>query len=121
MEKDILRRLAGEFGSNCKNISHVESGYQENKKTIRGGIVLAAITHKWWSQLKTAGAAIYVNRHYLAISQEKLQKELFFDNVLLPLPVKYRKTITDTNKEYSTIGNVCIHKSAIVHPTALVS
>lgn len=119
MEKDILRRLAGEFGSNCKNTSQVESDYQENKKSIRGGIVLAAITHKWWSQLKTAGAAIYVNRHYLAISQQQLQKELFFDNVL-PLPVKFRKTITDSNKEYLTIGNVWIHKSATVHPTALV-
>lgn len=30
-------------------------------------------TTKWWSQLKTPGAAIYANRHYLNVSDSNNQ------------------------------------------------
>lgn len=97
MEQDVLRRLAGE----CKNGVFSGSGY-----------ALAAITRNWWSQLKTAGAAIYANRHYLALRQRILQTEL------LQLSIHYGlREIED----YTIIGHVYVHPSARVHHTALVS
>jgi len=61
-------------------------------------------TTNWWSQIKTAGSAIYANRHYLAL---------------------YNKTNTDrlTKEEKSTpkiIGDVFIHETATVDPTAVL-
>lgn len=93
MEQDVLRRLAGE---------------SKNEVFSSSGVALAAITRNWWSQLKTAGAAIYANRHYLALRQPILQTEL--------LHLSKREL-----KNYSTIGHVYVHPSAQVHHTALVS
>jgi len=61
-------------------------------------------TNNWWSQIKTAGSAIYANRHYLAL---------------------YNKTNVErlTKEEKSTpkiIGDVFIHKTASVDPTAVL-
>lgn len=57
---------------------------------------------KWWSQIKTAGSAIYANRHYLEL---------------------YHKTHPDwlaQNSENKPIivGDVFIHPTAKVHPSA---
>lgn len=97
MEQDVLRRLAGE---------------SKNEVFSRSGVALAAITRNWWSQLKTAGAAIYANRHYLALRQGILQQES------LPSSIKYG---LKNPERYSIIGHVYVHPSAQVHPTALVS
>eukprot|EP00092_Neocalanus_flemingeri_P006046 GFUD01006515.1.p1 GENE.GFUD01006515.1~~GFUD01006515.1.p1 ORF type:complete len:424 (-),score=88.15 GFUD01006515.1:85-1356(-) len=61
-------------------------------------------TSNWWSQIKTAGSAIYANRHYLAL---------------------YNKTNTDrlTQEGESTpkiIGDVFIHETATVDPSAVL-
>jgi len=61
-------------------------------------------TTNWWSQIKTAGSAIYANRHYLAL---------------------YNKTNTErlTKEDKTTpkiIGDVFIHESATVDPTAVL-
>ncbi|XP_025196010.1 mannose-1-phosphate guanyltransferase alpha-A isoform X2 [Melanaphis sacchari] len=123
MEQDVLRRLAGESGSSCSSISSGGDGSGRTKKdAIRGGVVLAATTRNWWSQLKTAGAAIYANRHYLALRQQRqrlLQRESVID-LPLPSPVKCRLATADPKGGYSTIGNVYVHPSAQVHPTALL-
>jgi mannose-1-phosphate guanylyltransferase len=34
------------------------------------GKALVYQTLKWWSQLKTPGAAIYANRHYLNVTSD---------------------------------------------------
>ena len=62
-------------------------------------------TNKWWSQMKTAGSAIYANRHYLKLYQTAAPELL---------------TLND-NKGPSILGDVYIHPSASVHPTATVS
>lgn len=102
MEQDVLRRLAGE---------------SKNEVFLRSGVALAAITRNWWSQLKTAGAAIYANRHYLALRHRILQQESLGD---LTLPSSLKHGSKDPEK-YSVIGHVYVHPSAQVHPTALVS
>ncbi|KAL5005613.1 hypothetical protein ScPMuIL_016771 [Solemya velum] len=61
-------------------------------------------TNRFWSQIKSAGAAIYANRHYLAIYHrthpERLEKE-----------GEGKPTI---------IGDVFIHPTAQVHSTAVL-
>ncbi|CAN7943776.1 unnamed protein product [Ixodes pacificus] len=58
-------------------------------------------TSEWWSQLKTAGSAIYANRHYLELYRrshpERLAKPLGPPTIL---------------------GDVFVHPSACVHPSA---
>lgn len=58
-------------------------------------------TSRWWSQLKTAGAAIYANRHYLSL---------------------YRVTIPGrlASNGKNIIGDVHIHPSAVVDSTACI-
>lgn len=76
------------------------------------------VTDKWWSQTKTAGSAIYANRHYLNLYREThperlAENEMSFANghcdVKKPEPTKPQ-----------IIGNVTIHPTAIVHPTAVI-
>jgi len=116
MEQDVLRRLAGKSKSMCSSIGDD----CKNIKQRGSGVAKAACTLNWWSQLKTAGAAIYANRHYLALRQQRqrvLQQQSSLD---LPSPVKYRST-TLNPVGYSTIGHVYVHPTAFVHSTALVS
>lgn len=58
----------------------------------------------WWSQVKTAGAAIYANRHYLTLYRQKKPELLApsedFDNRI--------------------IGDVHIHPTALVDSTSVV-
>jgi len=62
-------------------------------------------TNNWWSQIKTAGSAIYANRHYLEL---------------------YRHQTPDRLAEESggdgpkIIGDVFIHSTATVDPTAVL-
>ncbi|XP_050530428.1 mannose-1-phosphate guanyltransferase alpha-A [Daktulosphaira vitifoliae] len=77
LEQDVLRHLAGT------------------------GRAYAAPTLNWWSQVKTAGAAIYANRHYLALKHNMGNLPLNTDG-------------------YTTIGHVYVHPTAKVHPTALL-
>jgi len=62
------------------------------------------LTTNWWSQIKTAGSAIYANRHSLALynntNPERLTKE--------------------TEKSPKIIGDVFIHESAVVDPSAVL-
>jgi len=117
MEQDVLRRLAGKSKSMCSSIG---DDYKNIKQRLVGsGVAKAACTLNWWSQLKTAGAAIYANRHYLALRQQR-QRVLQQSPLDLPSPVKYRLT-TLNPVGYSTIGHVYVHPTAFVHSTALVS
>lgn len=121
MERDVLRRLAGESGNG--NYTGNSGGDNGRKGTVGGGIALAAATLNWWSQLKTAGAAIYANRHYLALRQQR-QKALLCEsssNLSLPLPLNCRLTTSVPEGGYKTVGHVYVHPSAQVHPSALVS
>ncbi|XP_064122479.1 mannose-1-phosphate guanyltransferase alpha-A-like [Macrobrachium nipponense] len=61
-------------------------------------------TDRWWSQIKTAGSAIYANRHYLQL-YHKLKKE--------------RLAVNGPDKP-TVVGDVYIHPSATVDPTAVL-
>ena len=71
--------------------------------TIGGAYVYH--TTGWWSQIKTAGAAIYSNRHCLKFYHKTHPERLF----------------KSEKGEPKVIGDVFIHPSAHVHPTAVVS
>ena len=61
-------------------------------------------TSKWWSQIKTAGSAIYANRHYLDLYRQTHPNWLTKNSESGP----------------KIIGDVFIHPSASVDPTATV-
>lgn len=69
------------------------------------GRLFAYQTTNWWSQLKTPGSAIYANRHYLALYRQNAPERLARN-------VKGRCTI---------IGDVFIHPTAVIDPSAVVS
>ena len=62
------------------------------------------LTNNWWSQIKTAGSAIYANRHFLTLyntnNPERLTK--------------------DTDHGPKIIGDVFIHETAVVDPSAVL-
>ena len=58
-------------------------------------------TDRWWSQIKTAGSAIYANRHYLQLYRQNKRVD------------RLASTTSPT-----IIGDVFIHPSALVHPSA---
>lgn len=80
LEQDVLMRLAG------------------------SDRLFALPGNKWWSQLKSAGSAIYANRHYLALYRQSQ-------------PGRLSAAIRG---KCHIIGDVHIHASATVHPTAVV-
>jgi len=63
-------------------------------------------TNNWWSQIKTAGSAIYANRHSLQLYR-----------------LHHPERLADSETEKppcNLIGDVYIHPSAKVHPTAVL-
>lgn len=67
-------------------------------------------TNKMWSQVKTAGSAIYANRQYLAMQRKNQPKRLVGPD---------KKGKGDDFPRIS--GDVYIHPTAQVHPSCLVS
>lgn len=67
------------------------------------GRVFALQTNNWWSQLKTAGSAIYANRHYLELYKSR-----------------HPDRLTQSEGLCNIIGDVCIHPTATVHSTAML-
>lgn len=62
-------------------------------------------TKNWWSQVKTAGAAIYANRHYLELFKRTRPERLARD---------------DGEKGPKILENVFIHHGAKIHPEAVL-
>lgn len=69
------------------------------------GKLFAYQTINWWSQLKTAGSAIYANRHYLSLYKQNS-------------PERLAKNVEGC---CTIIGDVYIHPTATVNPSAVVS
>ncbi|XP_076304579.1 GDP-mannose pyrophosphorylase A isoform X3 [Tachypleus tridentatus] len=83
-----------------KDCIHLE---QEILAPLAGtGQMFVFQTSRWWSQVKTAGSAIYANRHYL---------ELYHQT--------HPDWLAENDKDKPVIiGDVFIHPTALVHPTA---
>ncbi|KAI1714292.1 nucleotidyl transferase domain-containing protein [Ditylenchus destructor] len=62
----------------------------------------AVHTCRWWSQTKTAAAALYANRHYLRLYKERCPERLAQSDVA------------------EIVGEVFIDPTATVHPTAKI-
>ncbi len=62
------------------------------------------LTNNWWSQIKTAGSAIYANRHALALYNKTNPERLTKESVKKP----------------KIIGDVFIHDTAVVDPSAVL-
>jgi len=111
----IFQHLSDAFQTKVQNLAKgiVESGeYAEGAIWFEEDIFpkLAALkifyayhTTKWWSQLKSAAAAIYANRHCLALYHRTHPERLAVDGQ----PAKI-------------IDDVYIHKTARIHPTAVI-
>lgn len=90
---------------NGKDPAHI-SLEQNILSCLAGTEKLCALqTLNWWSQVKTAGSAIYANRHYLVLYKTKMPQRLASVN-------------GDT---CHIIGDVYIHPSATVDKTAVVN
>ncbi|XP_046386433.1 mannose-1-phosphate guanyltransferase alpha-A [Ischnura elegans] len=95
----------GPENSNGKEVIRFE---QDLLMPLAGtGKAFAFPTTNWWSQLKTAGSAIYANRHYLELFKKKRPERLF-------------PTGSGDAKTPKIIGDVHVHPSASVHPTAVL-
>ncbi|KAK6617875.1 hypothetical protein RUM43_014104 [Polyplax serrata] len=68
------------------------------------GKLFAYQTINWWSQLKTAGSAIYANRHYLSLYKQNS-------------PERLAKNLEGC---CTIIGDVYIHPTATVNPSAVL-
>ena len=62
------------------------------------------LTNNWWSQIKTAGSAIYANRHFLALYNKTNPERL----------------TTESKSSPKIIGDVFIHETATVDQTAVL-
>lgn len=90
-----------------------EAGYiqleQEILAPLAGsGQIFALPVTNWWSQLKTAGSAIYANRHYLQLYKTKHPERLY--------------NSSGAGGETCMIyPDVHIDRTAHIHPSAVVS
>lgn len=75
------------------------------------GRVFALQTNNWWSQLKTAGSAIYANRHYLDLYHSQHMDQLAQEDFVGE---------KGKEKRCNVIGDVYVHPTATVHTTATV-
>ena len=67
-------------------------------------------TKNWWSQVKTAGAAIYANRHYLELFRRTRPERLARNH-----------DGEEEQERPKIVENVFIHHGAKIHPEAVVS
>jgi len=108
---DLFQTLATAFSSKLESCfaSGSEGGNKEAMQLEQDVLTHLAGTgrsyvftsSKWWSQLKSAGAAIYANRHYLQLYRDK-----------------HPERLTENSK--NIIGDVYIHPNAVVHETAVL-
>lgn len=121
MEQDVLCKLAGQSRNGCSSSYDNRESKIESNNSVGCGLALAATTNNWWSQLKTAGAAIYANRHYLGLRQQSQRLLKIKTQSEVSLPPSVKSTTKESEGSYLIIGHVHIHPTATIHPTALVS
>lgn len=93
------------LNSNGKDPAHISLEQDILTRLAGTGKLFASQTSNWWSQVKTAGAAIYANRHYLNLYRSK----------------KPERLVPAVNGVCKILGDVSIHPTAAVDRTAVVS
>ncbi|KAB0804796.1 hypothetical protein PPYR_01766 [Photinus pyralis] len=100
-QQDIYRN-----GNGSKETGFIQLEQEILTPLAGGGRLFALQVTTWWSQLKTAGSAIYANRHYLELYHKKHSERLLH-------------TVNDKgNAVCNIIPDVYIHPTATVHPSA---
>lgn len=122
---DIFTKLAQIFHAKGEEYSCV--GYSNGKDKEQGHIkweqevltplagtdkLFAMPVPNWWSQLKTAGSAIYANRHYLALYKRTHPERL--------ANVGSKRGEGDGNLICTVYPDVYVHPSATVHHSAVL-
>lgn len=116
---EIFSRMAAVFHSRQQNFNNLngsrDQGHIQWEREIitpmaGTGKLFALPVTNWWSQIKTAGAAIYANRHYLELYRRTHVERL--------ANTGFKSVENDENLICNVIQNVYIHPSANVHPTA---
>lgn len=74
--------------------------------------MFALQVNNWWSQLKTAGSAIYANRHYLELYRCKHPERL--------QQAATTNAAGDDKFVCEVIPDVYIHPTATIHHSAVV-
>ncbi|KAH0534348.1 mannose-1-phosphate guanyltransferase alpha-A [Cotesia glomerata] len=103
---DVFYKHQDKFmmNSNGKDPAHISLEQDILTRLAGTGKLFASETSNWWSQVKTAGAAIYANRHYLNLYRSK----------------KPERLIPAVNGVCNVVGDVYINPSASVDPTAVL-
>lgn len=98
-------------GGNGKDLGHIQLEREILTPLAGTGMLFALPVSKWWSQIKTAGSAIYANRHYLALYKNTHPERLA--NAGLKASEQSNGSLV-----CNIIPDVHIHPTASVHPTA---
>ncbi|KAK8378684.1 hypothetical protein O3P69_009412 [Scylla paramamosain] len=110
---DIFKRVGEIFNSRQDFYSSTDDGEATESIQLEQDILMPIAgtgqayvytTDRWWSQIKTAGSAIYANRHYLQLYHRTHPSRL---------------TENGPNKP-KIVGDVYIHPSASVDPSAVL-
>ncbi|XP_039297535.1 mannose-1-phosphate guanyltransferase alpha-A [Nilaparvata lugens] len=124
---EIFNRKNQEY-YNCEEVmngSAEESGRIRLEQEVLGplaatGRAFVMHTTKWWSQLKTAGAAIYANRHYLQLYKSLNPELLKTDTQATTLPDVYIHPTADVHSTAVLGPNVSIAANAVIGPGARI-
>ncbi|XP_056631937.1 mannose-1-phosphate guanyltransferase alpha-A [Diorhabda sublineata] len=100
-----------QYSKNYNGNGYRDTGYIELEQEIiaplaGSGQIYALPVTNWWSQLKTAGSAIYANRHYLQLYRTKHPERLCASGGGGDTCVIYPDVLVD--------------KTASIHPTAVL-
>lgn len=93
-------------GNGTKEAGHIQLEQEILAPLAGTGRIFVLQSNNWWSQLKTAGSAIYANRHYLELYRRKHPERLF---------------IPSGDGSCTIYPDVHIDSSATIHPSAVVS
>ncbi|XP_065171409.1 mannose-1-phosphate guanyltransferase alpha-A [Atheta coriaria] len=109
--------LKGNGNGNGNGNGAKEAGYIQLEQEVLAplaatGKLFAFQTTNWWSQLKTAGAAIYANKHYLELYRAK-KPERLSQSILSAAG-------DNQSAKCRIINDVYVHPSATIHPTAVL-
>jgi len=120
---EVFQEMANVFHNRQQNYSNGANGNGKDAEVIEletdiltplagTGKMYALPVTNWWTQVKTAGSAIYANRHYLG-----LYKSTHPDRLARP-----GTRISDEPSDLicTIIPDVFIHPTAQVHPTAVI-
>ncbi|XP_076641920.1 GDP-mannose pyrophosphorylase A isoform X1 [Halictus rubicundus] len=103
-QETFIYSVSRQLNGNGKDPAHISLEQDILTRLAGTGRLFALPVLRWWSQVKTAGSAIYANRHYLALYKANHSDRLAFT----------------TNGPCQIIGDVYIHPSATVHSTAML-